>query len=104
VSFLPCPFCRGKIALRCVSFLPVLSALEILRPRHQKGFIIEGRPAGRGRLDIPRILARLRALGQDPNAILALWPSPEADTAAAAAKEAIWAAESVSYLRELIPD
>jgi 3-oxoisoapionate decarboxylase len=77
---------------------------EILRPRHQKGFIIEGRPAGSGRLDIPRVLERLRTLGRDPNAILELWPSPEADSAAAAAKEAIWAAESVSYLRRLIPD
>ena len=77
---------------------------EIFRPRHQKGFIIEGRPAGQGRLDIPRLLARLRALGRDPNAILELWPPPEADSAAAAAKEAIWAAESVSYLRRLIPD
>jgi hypothetical protein len=46
----------------------------------------------------------LRALGRDPNAILALWPPPEADSAAAAAKEEVWAAESVRYLRRLIPD
>ena len=77
---------------------------EILRPRHHKGFIIEGRPAGQGRLDIPRLLARLRALGRDPNAILELWPPPEADSAAAAGKEASWADESVRYLRRLIPD
>jgi sugar phosphate isomerase/epimerase len=77
---------------------------EIFRPRHQKGFIIEGRPAGRGRLNIPQLLARLRALGRDPNAILELWPSPEPDSAAAAATEAAWAAESVSYLRQLIPN
>jgi sugar phosphate isomerase/epimerase len=77
---------------------------EIFRPRHRKGFIVEGRPAGRGRLDIPRLLDRLRTLGRDPNAILELWPPPESDSAAAAANEAIWAAESVSYLRRLIPD
>jgi sugar phosphate isomerase/epimerase len=77
---------------------------EIFRPRHQKGFIIEGRPAGQGRLDIPRLLERLRSLGRDPNAILELWPPPKADSAAAAANEAIWAAESVSYLRRLIPE
>jgi sugar phosphate isomerase/epimerase len=77
---------------------------EIFRPPHQKGFIIEGRPAGQGRLDIPRLLARLRALGRDPNAILELWPPPAADNATAAAKEAIWAEESVRYLRRLIPD
>jgi 3-oxoisoapionate decarboxylase len=77
---------------------------EIFRPPHQKGFIIEGRPAGRGQLDIPRLLARLRALARHPNAILELWPPPEADSDAAAAKEAEWAAESVRYLRRLIPD
>jgi len=77
---------------------------EIYRPRHQKGFIIEGRPAGQGRLDIPRLLTRLRALGRDPNAILELWPPPEADTATAAAKEEVWAAESIRYLRRLILD
>ena len=77
---------------------------EIFRPLHQKGFIIEGRPAGQGRLDIPHLLDRLRALGRDPNAILELWPPPEVDSAAAEAKEAAWAAESVSYLRRLIPD
>ena len=77
---------------------------QVFRPRHQKGFIIEGRPAGGGQLDIPQLLARLRALGRDPNAILELWPPPEADSAAAAAKEEVWAAESVRYLRRLIPD
>jgi 3-oxoisoapionate decarboxylase len=77
---------------------------EIFRPRHQKGFIVEGRPAGGGQLDIPRLLARLRALGRDPNAILELWPPPEADVAATAAKEEDWAAMSVRYLRQLIPD
>jgi sugar phosphate isomerase/epimerase len=75
---------------------------EICRPRHQKGFVIEGRPAGQGQLDIPRLLARLRALGRDPNAILELWPPPEADSAAAAAKEEVWAAQSIGYLRRLI--
>jgi 3-oxoisoapionate decarboxylase len=77
---------------------------EIFRPRHQKGFIVEGRPAGRGRLDIPGLLTRLRELGRDPNAILELWQSPGTDIAATAAEEGTWAAESVSYLRRLIPD
>jgi 3-oxoisoapionate decarboxylase len=77
---------------------------EIFRPRHHKGFIIEGRPAGQGQLDIPRLLGRLRALGRDPNAILELWPPPEADSTASAAKEENWAAESIRYLRRLIVD
>jgi hypothetical protein len=43
-------------------------------------------------------------MGRDPNAILELWPPPEADVAATAVKEEAWAAMSVRYLRQLIPD
>jgi hypothetical protein len=67
------------------------------------GFTIEGRPAGKGRLNIPWLLDRLRDLGRDPNAILELWTVPEAATEATIAKEASWAAESIAYLRTLIP-
>jgi hypothetical protein len=56
-----------------------------------------------GSLDVPWLLAELRARGRDPNAILELWP-PEADVAAAVAKEESWAAEGVRYLRRFIPD
>jgi hypothetical protein len=56
--------------------------------------------------DRARRAERQEAVGlrRDPNAILELWPPPEADSAAAAAKEEIWAAESVCYLRRLIQD
>jgi sugar phosphate isomerase/epimerase len=77
---------------------------KIFRPNHQKGFIVEGRPAGQGQLDIPRLLARLQSIGRNPNAILELWPPPEADSATTIAKEQDWATESVRYLRRLIPD
>lgn len=30
------------------------------------GFTIEGRPAGQGRLDVPRLLGELRRYGRDP--------------------------------------
>jgi 3-oxoisoapionate decarboxylase len=66
---------------------------------HAKGFLIEGCPAGQGLLDVPGLLAELRARGRDPNAILELWPPPEA-----AAQEDAWAAESVRYLRRFLPD
>lgn len=95
------------------------AVLEILGPRvfnlhlkdyavqrlaHLKGFIIEGRPAGQGHLDIPRILQRLREMGRDPNAILELWPPPEMSILESIVKEDAWAAESVRYLRQFIPD
>jgi sugar phosphate isomerase/epimerase len=77
---------------------------DVVRPPHHKGFVVEGRPAGRGRLDVPGLLAVLRMAWRDPNAIVELWPPPEPTIEAAVAKEEAWARESVSYLRQFIPD
>ena len=68
------------------------------------GFTIEGRPVGQGVLDVPWLLARMRAFGRDVNAILEQWTPPEETVEATIAKEAAWAAESVAYLRQFIPD
>jgi 3-oxoisoapionate decarboxylase len=76
----------------------------VRRLAHLNGFLIEGRPAGQGLLDIPHILRRLGELGRNPNAILELWPAPEVSIVKSVAKEARWAAESVHYLRQYIPD
>jgi sugar phosphate isomerase/epimerase len=76
---------------------------SIERAGHMMGFVIEGRPAGRGRLNVPWLLEKLRNFGRDPNAILELWTPPEADVEATIAKEARWAASSIEYLRGLIP-
>ncbi|MFP3896630.1 MAG: sugar phosphate isomerase/epimerase family protein [Anaerolineales bacterium] len=77
---------------------------DIFRASHLMGFTIEGRPAGRGRLDVPWLLGELEAMGRDPNAILELWTPPEETQEETVAKEAAWARESVEYLRRLIPD
>lgn len=78
--------------------------VRVFRPAHLKGFVVEGRPAGRGQLDVPALLTRLRDMNVNPNAILELWPPPEPTIDAAVAKEDAWADESVRYLRTLIPD
>lgn len=75
----------------------------VRRVSHQMGFIVEGRPAGQGQLDIPWVLERIRNAGRDPNAILEQWTPPESDLTHTIAKEAEWAAASVGYLRRLIP-
>jgi sugar phosphate isomerase/epimerase len=75
----------------------------IERPDHKMGFVVTGRPAGRGRLDVPWLLETLRGMGRDPNAILELWTPPQEDLVATIALEAAWAAESVDHLRALIP-
>jgi hypothetical protein len=68
------------------------------------GFTVEGRPAGKGHLNVPWLLRRLCLFSVDPNAILELWTPPEETLDATIAKEAAWARESVSFLRTLIPD
>jgi sugar phosphate isomerase/epimerase len=76
----------------------------VFRPPHHKGFVVEGRPAGQGQLDLPAILRGLRERGADPNAIVELWPPPEPEIADAVAKENAWARQSIGYVRTLIPD
>ncbi|MHB1318036.1 MAG: sugar phosphate isomerase/epimerase family protein [Anaerolineae bacterium] len=78
--------------------------ISILRSNRGLGFVVEGRPAGQGMLDIPALLALLAAHGRDPNAIIELWPPAEATLEQTAAKERRWVEESVAYMRGLIPD
>jgi len=78
---------------------------SIRRVDHTMGFVIEGTPAGQGRLDVPWLLGELRGrTRRDFNAILELWPPPEATIEATVRKEDEWVARSVEYLRALIPD
>ena len=76
----------------------------VTRLEHTLGFLVEGRPAGQGRLDVPWMMGELQRLGHDPNAILELWTPPEEQLEDTIAKEARWAQESVAYLRTLIKD
>jgi sugar phosphate isomerase/epimerase len=70
----------------------------ILRPRHNKGFIVEGRPAGSGQLDIPAIIRQLDAMGYARSVILELWPPPQESLDASMRLEREWVRESVRYL------
>ena len=74
----------------------------IRRASHRKGFLIEGRPAGQGRLDVPWLLATLREMGRAPNAVLELWTPVQETLEETIALEDAWARSSVSYLRGLI--
>ncbi len=68
------------------------------------GFLIEGCPAGQGQVDVPHWLARLREMGRDVNVILELWPAPETTLDAAIEKEERWTAQSITFLRQFIPN
>jgi 3-oxoisoapionate decarboxylase len=69
---------------------------------HRMGFVVEGRPAGQGQMDLPWILRELECAKVDANAILELWPPEQDDIQATTALEQEWAEESIRYLRQYI--
>lgn len=76
----------------------------IRRADHNMGFLLEGRPAGAGQLDVAWLLAELTAAGRSGSAILELWTPPAETVEATIAREAAWAEESVTALRSYLPD
>jgi len=79
-----------------------LKDFTIARVPSGMGFVVEGCPAGKGRLDIPWLLAALKEAGRDPNAIIELWTPPAATIDETLLREEEWARESVRFLRGLI--
>jgi len=69
---------------------------------HKKGFVVEGRRAGAGVLNVAAVINDLRAAGRDPNLILELWPPPEPTIEESIAKEDVWARESIAYMRDYL--
>jgi sugar phosphate isomerase/epimerase len=76
----------------------------VTRLSHLKGFTIEGRPAGQGFVDIPKVIQELKRYGRDPNAIIELWPPPQPTWQGSVALEEQWAEQSVHYMRQLIAE
>jgi sugar phosphate isomerase/epimerase len=74
----------------------------VQRAWHRMGFIVEGRPAGEGQMDLPWILGELKSVKADPNAVLELWTPDQADIEATRAMEQLWAEQSIRYLRQYI--
>lgn len=81
-----------------------LKDFTVTRVQSQLGFTIQGCPAGQGRLNVPWLLAQLRAAGRDVNAILELWTPFGPTLEATLRRERRWAAASVRSLRAFIPD
>jgi sugar phosphate isomerase/epimerase len=76
---------------------------DVARVQSQLGFSILGRPAGKGRLDIPGTVVLLREMGRNPNAILELWTPFEESVEETVKKEDEWAADRLKYLQTMIP-
>ena len=73
----------------------------IFRMPHKMGITIEGRPAGKGMLNIPDLVDRVSETGRCRSAILELWTPPEESSDKTIQKEAAWADVSINYLKHL---
>lgn len=80
-----------------------LKDFAITRLPHAMGFLIEGRPAGRGRLDVPALRSRLAHHGRCRTAILETWTPPESRLVDTLVKEREWADASLAFLKPLFP-
>jgi sugar phosphate isomerase/epimerase len=76
----------------------------VRRVRHNMGFVVEGCPAGQGRLDVPWLLKSLQGCPNRFNAILESWVTPSDSLPETIARERAWAAQGVSSLRRWIPE
>jgi sugar phosphate isomerase/epimerase len=75
---------------------------HIERLPHLMGFTVAGRPAGHGMIDLPWLLKQLQPFAQCQTAILELWTPPEPVLADTIAKESLWAAQSLDYLKPFL--
>ena len=73
----------------------------IERLPHKMGFLIEGRIAGGGALNIPALLQKIKFYNQCNSAILEQWVPPLANIEGTIMKEEKWAEKSIEYLNDI---
>ncbi len=74
----------------------------VKRVSHMMGFVVEGTPAGKGFLDLPQILGKLRPYNRCGSAILELWTPPAVTVEETLEREESWARQSIIYLKTII--
>ena len=65
------------------------------------GFQMTGRPAGRGMLDVPAILDRVRSCNPHVDETLEQWPPFAGSGEATASLEQDWARQGIAYLKDI---
>jgi len=75
---------------------------RIFRMSHKMGFLIEGRPAGQGMIDIERLFERVEDTGLCHSAILELWTPPAETLGDTIRKESEWAETSIRYMKSFL--
>ncbi len=75
---------------------------DILRVDYAMGFLVTGKPAGEGRLNVPQVLKKLNQNKHSFNMILELWPPFNNDVETSIITEADWVERSIAFLKKLI--
>jgi 3-oxoisoapionate decarboxylase len=74
----------------------------IYRVSHKMGFIIEGRPAGQGMLNLTETIEKLSTMNRCNSAILELWTPPQNKIEDTVLKEEEWVNESIRFLKTIL--
>jgi 3-oxoisoapionate decarboxylase len=74
---------------------------SIARIPSRMGYLVEGRPAGTGCLDIPWLIGQVHRNGHELSVIVEQWPPFSGSLTATIALEAEWAEQSVRHLQRL---
>jgi sugar phosphate isomerase/epimerase len=72
---------------------------DIARVESRMGYLVTGRPAGEGLLDVDWLLAELQKAGSEPNLILELWTPYQGSVEETIRLEQDWADRSVRFLK-----
>jgi sugar phosphate isomerase/epimerase len=72
---------------------------DIARVESRMGYLVTGRPAGEGMLNIDWLLAEIRSAGSEPNLILELWTPYQGSVEETIRLEEEWADRSVRFLK-----
>ncbi len=77
---------------------------DVQAARQGTGFSIRGCPLGEGLLDLPGLLAALRAAGRSPALLLEAWMDRLEEDAATCAQEEQWVRTGLQYLHRVVKE
>jgi sugar phosphate isomerase/epimerase len=83
-------------------FTVSVHAKDAVVTRPHTGFYISGCQLGMGLVDLPGMLAAVRAAGRSPNVLVEGWMDRLGDEATTLAQEEAWVRQGVAYLRQLL--
>jgi len=92
----------GETVATLAPYAVSVHAKDAVATRLKTGFYITGCPLGEGLVDLPGMLATVRAAGRSPNVLVEAWMDRLDDGAATLAQEEAWVRQGISCLRRLL--